>query len=1617
MSLLLIVSIVIRLAAIGFGLVWSLVLLRRLRDWRIALFTVALGLMAAREGLTLLGRSDYGVLSLLSGAGHTPGILVSVVAAVAVFFLLQIVTERRRSDDVLRESERRFRVLFENSAEAITLLDASGSILYMSPNNERLWGFGTDEVVARSSFEFVHPDDSKLVEDLLARLAQHPEECLTSEFRLRAKDGTWRHTEATGRNLLADPSVQAIVVNFRDITERRLAADALRESEDRYRDLIEHSQDLICTHDLDGRLLSINPWAAKVLGYEPDIALKMNIRDGLAPEVRHEFDEYIAKIRKEGAAQGIMVTQTRFGEKRLWEYSNTLRTEGVPAPVVRGMAHDITERKRAEEALRESEAKFRALAETAGAAIYIYRGLDLVYVNPTTEAHTGYTRDELLKKSFMEVVHPESRELVKERALARQRGEPVPDRYEFKILTKTGETRWIDAAASSVEYEGKPAAIGTSFDITDRKRAEEALHKSQARLQHVLLCSPAIVYSLRLEADTFVPEWISESVTRLTGYTTSEALGDSWWDDHLHPDDRERVLAEMPRLLADDRLVREYRFQHKDGGYHWLHDELRLLRDESGDAVEAIGSWVDVTERREAEAALRDSEERFRSVVSSMNDVVFTLDPQHRCSGLFGHWPESFNLKREDVIGKTATDFLGGEPASIHEEANARALQGEQVVYEWSAAGGRGTLHFQSSLSPIRNQNGEITGAVGVGRDITERKQAEERIHFQASLLDRVRNAVIAVDLDYKVVFWNSFAETLYQWKKEEALGQNVTGLIVPDAGRTVGEAIVSSLKQTGHWEGEFVTCRKDGSTFPAYVHNATIKGANGEIIGYVGVSTDLTERKRLDRALWESEATFQSFMRHLPGSTWIKDIDGRYVFLNLQLQETLSNHQEDWRGRTDIELFPPQIAARFLRNDRIVLTSRRELQVVETWTWKGEVRHALVTKFPIFDEQGELVLVAGNSVDITDLRNAEDEVRSQKEILQTIFDHIPVMIRFRDEDGRIKLVNREWERTFGWSLDEIESRGLDLFAELYPDPEYRQYVLNFIAASTGEFTDLKVRARDGRVIDATFANVRVENGTNIGIGQDITQRKRAEEALRDSEERFRSYFELGLIGIAITSPSKGWLEVNDRICEILGYERSELLQKTWAELTHPDDLSADVATFTRVLAGEIDRYSMDKRFIRKDGRVIDATIFVNCVRNSDGSVAYLVGLLQDISDRKRAEELLQRQTTQLAALHEIELEIGAQSELSRVLEVVTRRAGESQNASHCAVFIRDPERAELAVAAALDNNLIGVRLREGEGLAGRVVATGGARAIDNYSLWEGRAPVLEGMPRGPGLAAPLKWQHVVIGAIIVFRQPGEDAFTPEDARFLEQIAAVSAIAIHQATLLKEVQEAHKRLQVLAHSLIDAQEAERKRLARELHDRIGQALTAVQINLQSMQSSPDGAYRLEESLSVIEDALKQAHDLSLELRPSLLDDLGLVAALRWYVERVGRRAQLLNCFDVDSLDMRLPPEIETACFRIAQEALTNVVRHAQATTIWVELKSSDSALELIIRDDGEGFSVRDVMSRNGPNASLGLQGMRERAVALGGLVEIASDPGQGSEVRATFPLKDVTTSSQAIDEA
>jgi PAS domain S-box-containing protein len=229
----------------------------------------------------------------------------------------------------------------------------------------------------------------------------------------------------------------------------------------------------------------------------------------------------------------------------------------------------------------------------------------------------------------------------------------------------------------------------------------------------------------------------------------------------------------------------------------------------------------------------------------------------------------------------------------------------------------------------------------------------------------------------------------------------------------------------------------------------------------------------------------------------------------------------------------------------------------------------------------------------------------------------------------------------------------------------------------------------------------------------------------------------------------------------------------------------------------------------------------------------------------------------------------------------------------------------------------------------------------------------------------------------------------------------------------EELRASRERLQALSRQLIAAQENERRRLAHELHDEIGQSLTAIGIHLQAARSTAGEAAqtRLREALAIVDQAISQVRHLSLDLRPSVLDDLGLEAALRWYADRQIRLTGLDIRLDIHLGGCRLATEVETACFRVVQEALTNVFRHACAGRVWIELQRRPM-VELTVRDDGLGFDPQTARQRSAEGASFGLLGMQERVELLGGEFAVESRPDHGASIRVRFPASAAPTGEE-----
>ena len=289
------------------------------------------------------------------------------------------------------------------------------------------------------------------------------------------------------------------------------------------------------------------------------------------------------------------------------------------------------------------------------------------------------------------------------------------------------------------------------------------------------------------------------------------------------------------------------------------------------------------------------------------------------------------------------------------------------------------------------------------------------------------------------------------------------------------------------------------------------------------------------------------------------------------------------------------------------------------------------------WDKEGKALRMVGTLSDITDRKKVEDALRESELFLSSLLQSIPAPVFYKDLHGRYLGFNQAFEVFFGKTQEALIGKSVFDVSPIELARIYHEKDAVLFGRPGTQVYESQVKDARGELREVVFHKASLTNDSGgvtglVGVILDITEGKQAEAALKESEARFRSYFELPFIGIAITSPEKGWLEVNAGLCDMLGYTAQELAGLTWAALTHADDLDADMAQFNSMLAGKIDKYGLEKRFIRKDGEIVWTNLSVGCVREPGGSVKYVVALLQDITRRKLAELVGERAEAALRA-------------------------------------------------------------------------------------------------------------------------------------------------------------------------------------------------------------------------------------------------------------------------------------------------------------------------------------------------------------------------------------------------
>lgn len=910
---------------------------------------------------------------------------------------------------------------------------------------------------------------------------------------------------------------------------------------------------------------------------------------------------------------------------------------------------------------------------------------------------------------------------------------------------------------------------------------------------------------------------------------------------------------------------------------------------------------------------------------------------------------------------------------------------------------------------------------------------------FQAQLLDAIEQSVIATDLDGIVIYWNRFAEQLYGWTAAEATGRNIIELVSPKPSLQQAEEIMTQLRGAQSWTGEFSARRKDGTSFLIQSVNSPIYDDKGALFGIVGISQDITERKNTEKALLESENKYRTLVEQASDGIHTYDPNGNFLEVNSKLCEMLGYTSEELLQLNVKDLVPREdLAADPIRFDELragnTLLRERWLIRRDGTLFPAEISGTMI-------RDGVLQAIIR---DISQRKRAEEALRNRENQLHLITDAIPLLISYVDREHRYRFVNRSYTEWFGKSRAEVIDKHL---SEVLGEAAYQALLPEVETALSGVevvFERLVPYKSGERFIRVNyipeFDSLTGEVKGFHAFVQDISESKRAEEALRKSEEWLRNIFEASRDGILVEDAGK-IIYVNKSYVRLFGYDApEELINQPVALVISPEDTERVLSFGSRRLRGEMPPSKYEFKGKRKDETLIEveASVSITVIAGQ----TYITTMIRDISERKRAERLLeaQKQSLELVVKGVPLVEV-----LTYLARVVEQQAADGDVVASILLLDEDGllrNGASPNLPEHYLQKIEGLKAEPHVGTCSAAAALGKVVVTPDIAAdrkWNGLAQLPLGLGLQSAWSMPISARDGrVLGTFgTYFRERREP--TALEFQVVEILARTAALAIERKQDEDELRRSHKELEVrvrertedlqkanealqmeiqerrlaeearieVLRQLVNAQEDERRRIARDLHDQLGQQLTVLRLNLELLKKTCRDA----ETFAQIGQVQKVARQLDADvdflawqMRPSALDDLGIAAALDNYVRQWSKHFGIPAEFNADRFGkITLAPEAETNLYRITQEALNNVSKHAKAGNVDVLLEPRGNSLMLIVEDDGVGFDPNKHTLRE-KGVSMGLIGMQERAALVGGTLEIESAEGEGTTIYARVPI-------------
>jgi len=1207
------------------------------------------------------GREDVVIEALNSGADfyiQKGGEPKSQFAELA--HKIRRAVEHQTDEKALMESEERFRALVENTSDIIRILDREGRIIFDTAAAGRELGYPPGYTLGRHPSEFIHPDDLAMVKQELSEVYAKTNTGIPTEFRIRKADGSYVWVESVGKNLIGVPGVDGVVITTRIIDERKKAEEARRESEEKFRQLFSKMPSGVAIYEAvdageDFVFRDFNTTAEAIEHIKKEKTIGRRVSE-VFPGVK-EFGLFSVFQRVWRTGKPEFFPQAVYQDDRdpgtwreNWVYQ--LQTGEIVA-----IYNDITERKVAEQALKKSQEQLAEAMDLAhmvnwefdvASGIFTFNDRFYSLYGTTAEREGGYQMPaEVYAREF---VHPDEVSLVaNEVQNAITATDPNYTRQiEHRIVRRDGEIRHITVRFGiTKDARGRTVKThGANQDITEQIRTKVEIQRLLANVSQEKERLSSLINSITDEV------WFADTDGRFT-LANPTALREFHLDgadgidvetlakslEVLRPDGSPRPADEAPplRALAGEvvRLQEEIVRTPATGELRYRQVSAAPVRDDKGTIIGSISVVRDITDRKKAEESLRESEDKYRSLFEHMAagccvDVVIydggkAVD--YRILDVNSAYERILGINKSQAIGALASQLYGTGKAPFLDAYSKVAETGEPTMFDAWFEPSQKYLHITVSCPETGRFSTVFT-------DITDREKAEQSLHEAAlrwqSTFDSTQDAICIVDADQRIITCNhAMQEIVGTQSADDLVGKHCWEVVHQTTGSVPDCPFV---RMRDSHQREQMELKIGKRLFVVTVD--PILDETQTLVGAVHNIRDITERKRAEEALRESEERYREFFTTSRDCVFITSPEGQWIDFNDALVEMFGFESREELSKVSISSLYANLEERSL----FIQLIERERHVKENPILlkqkDGTIIDTIITTETVRNPDGSTKAFIGTIRDITGHKRAEEELKGLSRSLADAMNLAKMAIWEYDVAKETFTFNDALYAMHGMTVEDAGGYQMSArtFAEKYTVPAYARQVFDTVRQaleSSDSHFELTVEGELKRQDGTTFWVVtwfraeRDASGNVVrlhGVNQDITERKRAEEALRESESFNRGLVENLPDYIAIYGPDGKILYVNPASATVLGYSAEKLVGTPVLSYVAEEYRDVVISMLAdRHEAGEVPPYEIE--VLTHDG--LRSSVIVKGTQIQYRNTPATLLVLTDITERKRAEAAL----------------------------------------------------------------------------------------------------------------------------------------------------------------------------------------------------------------------------------------------------------------------------------------------------------------------------------------------------------------------------------------------------------